>query len=639
MRNKILRYAVYGTLLSALAGCGGGGSGSSASQTGNVSLSLSDASSEDWATIGVKVLSIALIPQGGGADVTVYTAPATPPVVNLEQLDQLSEIIGNVSVPVGTYVGAVITIAANPGDVALIAAAAPEAGFVGTAGAAVAASNIQIQGSKGTAGNKTETVTVNFKSDLVVGANQNNQLDLEFDLANPAFLMGHVPVAGLDTGTRWAVDFNGMIRHHPIADITHRILRHMYGTVNSISSDNTSISIAKDEPTWPIVNPETATSASQTLTILADATNGTLVYDVDAKTSVTVTDFASESGLLSSYVRIAARYQQDGTLVATRIWTSKTFNDIWLSPEGHVLHVNNVNNIIDVTDESGGSVPLTVDSNTTFTFHDGASPIGTGTAFLSNMVRGFKVHATVVDPLATPLVAQTVDIETAAFDGAISGANSTGFTYTRRFVNGGDNYTQPLVYIDSATANGKDASGNPITGFKWWNFAFPTVVDSGSTAIADFVNATTMTVPVNFGGTVGTIPAVGVTYATWGDAANTTGWSAPWVVLEPTPLPLGKVAAGYASNSFTMTVAGGSTTPVTVDVDTTSGSATLVYQVDRTNGVVTVSPEDITSTSGLAAMTAGLVVNAPVKVYGVPQPDGSYKAYVLTYYTGTLPSE
>ena len=41
----------------------------------NVPLLISDAASEDWAAIGVKVLSIALVPQGGGGIVPVYTAP------------------------------------------------------------------------------------------------------------------------------------------------------------------------------------------------------------------------------------------------------------------------------------------------------------------------------------------------------------------------------------------------------------------------------------------------------------------------------------------------------------------------------------------------------------------------------------
>src|SRR5271167_2331438 len=120
----------------AIAACGGGSNGSaadppamSAPQTANVSMLISDASSEDWATIGVKVLSIALVPQGGGSNVTVYTAPATVPLVNLAELDQIAEILGNTSVPVGTYTGAVLTVGANVGDVSLTVAADPESGF------------------------------------------------------------------------------------------------------------------------------------------------------------------------------------------------------------------------------------------------------------------------------------------------------------------------------------------------------------------------------------------------------------------------------------------------------------------------------------------------------------------------------
>ena len=88
----------------------------------------------------------------------------------------------------------------------------------------------------------------------------------------------------------------------------------------------------------------------------------------------------------------------------------------------------------------------------------------------------------------------------------------------------------------------------------------------------------------------------------------------------------------------------GGTLPVTVDVSTTIGSATLVYQIDRSNGVITVSPIDITSSAGLMAITNGLIAGAPVKVFGVPQPpmapatSGTLKAYVLVYYTGTMPS-
>ncbi len=650
MNPNASRFLSLSITTALIAACGGGGgSGSSASmssapaaQTGNVSLLISDASSEDWATIGVKVLSIALVPQGGGANVTVYSAPATVPTVNLAQLDQIAEILGNTSVPAGTYTSAVLTISANPGDVSLTVAADPEAGFAEAPGSTIPSNRIQIQHPQGTAPNLTVPVSVNFVSPLVVSANQNNALDLEFDLGHPAFLVGHVP-AGADT-TLWAVNFNGPLRHHPLHDLSRLVLRHLYGDVTAIASDNTSITVTKEFPTEPPVSPETAIATTQSLQILADATNGTIFHDVDAKTTTVIKDFSTETSLTGKSVRIAARYQENGTLVASRIWASSQFNNVWVSPEGHVLHVDTATNIITVADERGGGVDLSVDANTQFFFRQpqnpaaDAAPIGTGTAFLAahDLVRGFKVHASVVDPLAVPLVAQSVDIETAAYDGKISAPDMSGFTVTRDFRTAKDDYVYTLDYIANATANGTDDSGNAISGFKWWNFAFPTLITSGTDAIPDFLSATNDA--VDFGGTVGAVPARGVSFAAWSDPANPGGWAAAATILTPSTLPLGTVATGLVNDAFTMTVTGGANA-ATVDVSATSGSATLVYQVDRTAGVLTVSPIDITTASGLASLTAGLAVGAPVKVYGVPQADGTLKAYVLAYFTGQAPAQ
>jgi hypothetical protein len=79
-------------------------------------------------------------------------------------------------------------------------------------------------------------------------------------------------------------------------------------------------------------------------------------------------------------------------------------------------------------------------------------------------------------------------------------------------------------------------------------------------------------------------------------------------------------------------------TNVTVNLSTTMGSATLVYQVDRTNGVVTVSAVDITTPAGQATITSGLIAGTPVKVYGIPQANATLKAYVVIYFTGTMPT-
>lgn len=656
MRLKIIRLIAVLAVATApflSVGCGGGSSSTSsgsttqtpAVQTGTVSMMISDDTAEDWATIGVKIQAISLVPQGGGTPVNVYTAPIPAPVVNLVQLDQLSEILGNLTVAAGTYTSANLTIAGNAGDVLLTVSADPEVGFAGTPGSTIPSNQINIQGTTGTAGSLTVPVNVNFVSPLVVTANSNNALDLEFDLAHPSFIVGHVPVTSGGT-TIWSVNFNGPVRHHPIADITRLLLRHPYGSVTSVATDNSSITIGREFPTEPPVTPETAVAGSQSLQILADSTNGTIFYDVDAKTNTVIHNFSAQaSSLVGKHVRIAARYQSNGTLVAVRIWSSSTFNSVWLSPEGHVLHVNTSTGVVTVQNDAGVGVPLTVNANTQFFFRTpgnalaDATPIATGAGFLTshNFVRGFKVHASVVDPLASPLTAQTIDIEIARFDGAISAANSNGFTYTRNFHTVGDNYSVTLNYISNSTANGADSNGSAIAGFKYWNFTFPTVVTSGSAVVTSFINATNGA--VNYGGTVGILGASGETYAVWNDPAGPSAWSAPSVVLLPVSAPLSMVNAGFAvgTNAFTMTALGG-TIAVSNSLSTTSGSATLVYQVDRTGNVVTVTPVDITTAAGQATLTLNLIAGTPVKVFGVPQASGVVKAYIVLYYTGTKPT-
>ena len=90
MNLNLPRVALCAALIATLGACGsGGGSSDTGSglsstpppQTTQMAMIISDASSDDWATVGVKIMSIALMPQGGGSPVTVYTAPATPPMV------------------------------------------------------------------------------------------------------------------------------------------------------------------------------------------------------------------------------------------------------------------------------------------------------------------------------------------------------------------------------------------------------------------------------------------------------------------------------------------------------------------------------------------------------------------------------
>ena len=664
MNSKSVRLILAAATLLAIAltGCGGGTfsaggggtNGSGGSNNGTVNMMVSDAPTNDWATVGVKILSITFNPQGGGTPVTVYTAPSTVPVTNLVQLDGIGELLESASVPAGTYTSATVTISANPGDLTLTASEDPDTGFAGTAGATVPSGQVQIQGATGNSGSKTVSFNVNFASNLVVMANQNSQLDLEFDLAHPAFIIAQAQATAAQT--LWAINFSGPVHHHPIKDITRFVLRDMYGTVSSVSSDDKSMVITRDFPTVPPVSPETEVTSSHNVTILADATNGTLFYDLDNSpiTPTTIMNFSSVQGFLTSgtkYLRVTARYQVDGSLVAVRIYASSTFNTVFLSPEGHVLHVNTTTDIMRVASEDGQDVPLQVTSATQFFFRTPASavadatPIGTGTAFLSNIKRGFKVHVT-ANPLTTPMTALTVDIEWARFDGVITNATGTGFDYTRVFATPVDSYTNfPLTYIPNATANGFDPMhGTQILGFKWWNFSFPTIVTSNVTdtsttqAITDFVSAVSGS--VNFGGSIGAIPAYGESGAVWSTTSN--GWAVPYTILIPGPLPLGSALTGWSSstNSFTMVAPpnANANPAVTIDASAVSGSATLVYEVNRSStALLTITPVDLTTPAGQNTMTTDLVTGALVKVAGVPEPtSGHLKAYIILFYTGPV---
>jgi hypothetical protein len=141
-----------------------------AARSGNASILISDASAEDWATIGVKVLSIALVPQRGGSTVRVHTTPTTVPLVNLAQLDQIADILGTARVPVGTYTGAVLTISANAGGVPLMVASNPELRFIETPETTIPTDRIQVQHTEGTVPNLTASLKVTFVEPLVVTA-------------------------------------------------------------------------------------------------------------------------------------------------------------------------------------------------------------------------------------------------------------------------------------------------------------------------------------------------------------------------------------------------------------------------------------------------------------------------------------
>jgi hypothetical protein len=667
-RSTIIVLCAAISVLLLLMACSGGSSNSPSSPPafGNVNAIISDDATQDWATIGVKVLSIQLVPQGGGTPVTIYgpLTSANAPFVNLVQLDQIGEIIGNASIQTGTYTQAIITVSGNPSDIQLISTSNPETGFPYTTVTTVPPGQICVIVAGGSCGSATSTVplTINLSPALAVGSGS-NALDLEFNLSHPAFIVEHYTNA---SGLIWALNFNPAVRHHPIADIAKLVLRHLYGTNISVSSDFTNFTMNKIFPGVPATVSNAVTS-TQSLTILADSGNvngngGTIFWNLDASVGsqrTVISNFQSVASILSQpgeFVRVQARYQAGGTLVAVRVWASTSFSKVFVSPEGHVLNVDAGAGTFTITTETGAPSPaITVNSNTEFTFNNTTISVPLASLFTtppSNFVRGFKVHVSPVDPTAASPVAATVNIEIARYAGSISNASTTsGFTYTRVFPSDtNDSYTINLDYISSSTPNGYDDNNNPVTGFKWWDFSQPTsTLDSGATAISDFVSDVSGN--VSYGNSCNTTvfgtalsagqPVVGESYATWNDPASANAWSAQWAVLLPTPAPLSTVGTVNAGGtSFTMTALPvASCTQLNVDLDTTALQATLAYQVTRSGaGIITItSAGNLSVPANLTALDNALTTGTLVKVYGVPEPSGNrLKAYVLFYFpTGT----
>jgi hypothetical protein len=190
-----------------------------------------------------------------------------------------------------------------------------------------------------------------------------------------------------------------------------------------------------------------------------------------------------------------------------------------------------------------------------------------------------------------------------------------------------------LPFVAPATDNGVDASGNPIHGFCWWTAGSPASVDTGPGAAASFKAAASLS--VDFGGTLGVLPATVTTHAIWADPANPDGWSAQWSILERTPLPAGTAESPWVSagtyGTFALTLPG-ATKAVTVDVDASSRVFDVQEgdpQVPGANIHPILARMDLSTPSGQSWIVQTLVQGAPVQVWGFPTAQGHLLAETL----------
>ncbi len=545
--------------------CGGSkSSDTTAAATGQVDFFVSDAPADAWSAINVVLQKVALVPQGGGTPVVVYdqSTSGSPASLNLVQLDDLADLLTSATVPAGTYTKVLVQI--DPPSVSLTDSQTPSHTFD------VASGTVKVVGLPG--------FLVDLSAPLVVSEGGSSQVQLDFDLGHPLFILDR-PGMGPGGADLYLVNFERCVRHRPIPVLAGFLLRHLRGQVSAATG--TSITVNTEHKGTKVVD--------------VDATNGTLFYDLDQSPVAPVASTTVPSALtVGKYVRAASRFQGAGKLTAVRVWYSADRTKLHrFSPEGHVVAVDTVANTLKVLwNPAGPGTPLAlttvnVDGGTTFTFHGSANPIGTGTAFLTHVTPGFKVQMTVTDPAAASLTASAVDIERAHYEGtlALSGGNA-GLTFTN--------------------PNDTKSADFAATNFTWWNFTYPTLANTGSAGLVTLLSG----LPAN--------TARGASGLTWN--AGTSDWNAQNAILLPIA-QRGQITGALSGSTFTFTPTSGSAE--SVDLSTTLGSATLVYQVTNQGGIITITP--LASTQWSAAFTPG--TNA--RIFAVPTA-GNLRAYVVT---------
>ncbi len=547
--------------------CGGSSTKTSASTTaptGGVDFLVVDAPSDTWSSVKVVLQKVALVPQGGGTPVVIYdqSSAASPVSLDLVQLDDLGNLITSATVPAGTYGKVLVQI--DPASVSLTDNQTPSHTYTAAGG------NVKVVGLPG--------FLVDLSAPLVVTAGQSTQVQMDFDLGHPLFIMDR-PGQGPGGSDLFLMNFERCVRHKPIPTLAGFLLRHLRGQVTAATG--TSLTVA--------------TEHKGTRTLDVDTATGTLFYDLDQATVTGVPSTSVPASLTAGkYLRASARFQGNGKLTLVRVWYSADASKLRkCSPEGHVVAVDTTAGTMKVLwNPAGPDTPpvvttVHVDAGTQYLFHGSATPIGTGTAFLGNVAPGFKVQLTVNDP--TALVASQVDIERAVYEGtlALAGGN-TGLTFTNPL------YTKGADFAAS--------------GFTWWNFTYPTAANTGSAGLVSLLSG----LPAN--------SARGASGLTWN--AGGAAWNAQNAILLPV-VQKGQITGALSGSTFTFTPTGGSAETVTLS--STAGAATLVYQVaTQPGGIVTITPLD-SSQWNATTFAAGTTA----RLFAVPTASG-FQAYVVT---------
>jgi hypothetical protein len=544
------------TVLALLTACGGGSSSSSpgAVATGTANVIVTDAPSDDWSTVQLQVTKVTLVHQEDHTrEEVAFSGNAT---INLVDMDSIGELLASAQLPAGSYDQMKVSINTDPTTMSII----PEGSST-----PIPSSQIHVVGSG--------VIPVAISPALVVTSGASNAVQVDFDLGHPLFI-NQTP-----TGD---VVLNFQLKFKPNPSALHLIQLHRnVGAITGLDSTATSFRML--------------TRHGKTLSLKTDS--NTLFYAVDSR-PFTAGNFAGLAA--SDAVMVASRLQDDGSLYAVRVWYCTAANASNLpianwSPEGHVVSVNTVNDVMVVDNVDGHPRSIDIDPDTIFTFQQNTA-IGTGQNFLADVRRGFKVTVDVKDPLARPMHASAVNIQRAVDSGYIDASTTAS----------------SLVYGQAYLDNFRSYAYSPA--FSWWDFAQPS---TASTSVPGFLAALTG---------AGTTRVMGTSSLTWD--AGSSAWTATTAILLPVRLPVATIVQNYDATAGILQVSYLDPITNSVVVKTikltaaAGGGQTLVLKIARQNGLITSGLDD--PSNWVADLTTSA---SKVWVTVVPNADGSLSAY------------
>ena len=536
--------------LSALAlslACGGSSNSSTtpaATPTGTAAIILTDAPSDQWSAVEVVVTKVTFLNKADHSKEVVAFEGATAKI-NLVDLDSVGDLLATAKIPVGTYDALRITI--DPASVNLVKAD----------GTVIPSSQVHVKGAG---------VVVKLSADLVVTENGNNAVQLDFDLGHPLFLV-QLPTGDwvMNLQVKHRTNENGMM------GMARMAFRHRKGTIASVGASSFVLH----------------TDSGNDLTVNVDA--GAWFWDADAHVLGSFSGLAAGKNAL-----VSLRMQSDGSLYLVRVWYSVNALPAW-TPEGHVFGVDQATARMFVSTSNGGPRAISIDADTSFTFHSDTA-VGTGTAALAKVWRGFKVQVEVKDPLQAQLHAKSVNIQRAVDGGTLGSADATQFSYLH-----------PLA---------TDRSYAYASPFSWWYVLLPGLPSSST---VDFASAVTG---------AGDVRTQAISDLVWNGTTST--WDAKTAIFLPVGLPQGTISTSYNGGSLGFSFVNSATAPqtITVGVNPTVGMQPAVVEVNKQGSAITVTPLDA------SAWSTKLVAPTPARVAVVPKPDGSFAAYAVVIFTG-----